>query len=398
MMLTLFLATAHLQTGDSLTLRAALERARAARGQVRATAAVVAAARAGVRVAGTVPNPVLSYGYTDDPPRQHVTLDQSLDWLLTRGSDQRAAQSEVSRSLADSAQAAADLAAEVRSAFYGALAAQEVERVSMAQARLADSLVTIADRRLASGDIAPLERDQMVLEARRAGTRLSLAREVREVAGTRLARAMGSASPSESFALAGSLDNGLDSLLAVSEAGQGWEMASPLVQAAVADSAGAAARAESAGRARAPLPSIVGGADWDNPGGPAGPLAVIGVSIPLPLWQHGSGALAAARADAARAAAQVSEARLESASRVAEARSRLWGAAERGRTARDSLLPLARTLSERATTAYKAGETGIIPLLEALRAERDVAAETIDDLLSFQEARAEWRRTRGEAE
>jgi len=76
----------------------------------------------------------------------------------------------------------------------------------------------------------------------------------------------------------------------------------------------------------------------------------------------------------------------------------LLEATGRARVARDSLLPVATRLRERATIAYRAGETGVIPLLEALRAERDVTAEAVDDLLGFQEAWAQWKRTLGEAE
>jgi outer membrane protein TolC len=73
-------------------------------------------------------------------------------------------------------------------------------------------------------------------------------------------------------------------------------------------------------------------------------------------------------------------------------------AAARAHTARDSLLPVARRLRERATAAYRAGETGVIPLLEALRAEREVSAEAVDDLLAFQEAWAAWKQILGEVE
>jgi hypothetical protein len=54
-------------------------------------------------------------------------------------------------------------------------------------------------------------------------------------------------------------------------------------------------------------------------------------------------------------------------------------------------------LREQATLAYQAGETGILPVIEALRAEREISASTVDELLSFQEAVAEWNRLAGVA-
>lgn len=380
--------------GDSLSIEAALTRARAHRGQVRISAAQVDAARAGVRVAGTLPNPVASYSYTDDPPRQHLSLDQSLDWLLTRGPDRAAATSAVRRAEADSTQSLADLAADVRTAFYGVIAARELLLLTDAQARVADSLVILATQRLKSGDIAEAERDQLVLEAVRAGQRRSRTREAALVAWARLARAIGWEA-AEPAALSGALDDDLNSQM---PAGEDEGGSPPAIRAAVADSLAAAERVRRASLARMPLPSLMAGADWDDPGGKSGALAVFGISIPLPLWQRGNGALALARAEALQAAAAAGEARLESARQVSEAQARLTEAAGRAVIARDSLLPVARRLRARAMVAYRAGETGIIPLLEALRAERDVTAEAVDDLLGYQEARAAWKRVRGEAE
>ena len=111
------------QIPDSLTLAQALTQARSARGQVMTATARVAAARAGFRQAGTISNPTGNYEYTEDTPRQHLTFDQSFDWLLTRGPSRDAANASITGALADSAQLDADLAAEVRRAFYALVAA-----------------------------------------------------------------------------------------------------------------------------------------------------------------------------------------------------------------------------------------------------------------------------------
>jgi hypothetical protein len=62
----------------------------------------------------------------------------------------------------------------------------------------------------------------------------------------------------------------------------------------------------------------------------------------------------------------------------------------RARLSRDSIAPLAVRQRELALRAYRAGETGLVPVLEALRAERQVAQDLVSDLLSFQEALAGW--------
>lgn len=370
-----------------LTLERALELAHAHRATLRMAGAEVARARAGVRVAGTVPNPIGGYSYTEDTPRQHVSLEQSFEWVLTRGSDRAAAQAEIGRSQADSTQAAADLSASVRDAFYGALAAEQLEGLTALQAELADSLVRIARARLERGDIPLLEQEQLSLEAIRAAQRHARASEAALVARSVLLRALGAGD--EPYQLTGSLAEGL---------GQGFSDISgvtPRIQSAQYDSAAAARRWWSARRAAVPLPTLQLGADWDDPAVTSTPLAVIGFSIPLPLWQHGSGAAAVARAEAERSSALMTEIRQSEAQQLNETAVRFRFAESRALIARDSLLPLARRVRSRATAAYQAGQSDVTQLLEALRAERDVTAEAIDDLLSWQEAVAAWNRARG---
>jgi outer membrane protein, heavy metal efflux system len=384
-------------TGDSLRLADALSHARLHRGRVAGAGAAVAAARAEVRVAGTIPDPVGSYSYTDDPPRQHVSLQQPLDWLLTRSADRSAARAGTARAEADSAQTLADLDAAVRAAFFGVIAAREVRRLTTEQAAIADSLVTIADRRLAAGDISALERDQLELEATRAAQRRSLATEQLAVMQSRLAGEIGWDPGTTLPPVAGSLSDGLEAGAAPALPDAAARDRLPGVRAALADSIVAAERARSADRARVPLPSVEVGADWADPSVPGRTLALVGLSLPLPLWHHGTGNLELARADAAQAAARAREARAAMAWQLRESAIHLEATARRARVARDSLQPMAQRLRARATLAYQAGETGVIPVLEALRTEREVTADMVDQILAFQEARAEWQRLLGGA-
>src|SRR5262249_62157637 len=126
--------------------------------------------------------------------------------------------------------------------------------------------------------------------------------------------------------------------------------------------------------------------DPDQPG----TLALVGVSIPLPLWQKGEGTVAGARARAAGAAAATREARLDADRDARQARIHLEEAAARARVARDSLMPAAAQLRARALRAYQGGETGIVPVLDAFRGERDIVLGGLQDELAFQEAVAQW--------
>ena len=122
---------------------------------------------------------------------------------------------------------------------------------------------------------------------------------------------------------------------------------------------------------------------------------MLGLAIPLPIWNQGGRQADVANAQAQQAAGLASEAHLEGARRLSEAATRRREAATRALVAQDSLLPSAIRLRERATAAFRAGETGVVPVLDALRAEREVSLSVILELLSYQDAVTEWNRLVG---
>jgi len=379
------------QSPDSLTLADALARAHRLRGDARVAAGITAEARAQLAFAGMVANPTAAYTYTGDAPTQHATLVQPLDWLAVRGANRSAARAGIVRAEADSILTAADIAAGVRLAYYGLLAAQEGRRYAEAASRIADSLRAIADRRFASGDISAFDAEQVALDAARTGQLVSRAREAEAVTAAALSRAIawtGGPLPTAS----GALDDGLSG-----PGGPGAIVPDslPLVRASVAESTLAASLAHSAELARIPMPALEAGVEWGDPSFPGKTFAVLGVSIPLPLWNQGGAPAAVARAQAAQADGRAAEARLEGARALAVAGAHLRETALRALVARDTLRPAATRLRIKATEAYRAGQTGVVALLDAARAEREVAAEVILELFGYQEAVAEWNRLLG---
>jgi len=390
-LLTLLLLQA--PTAQTLTLDDAIRQALAARGRPRSAAAQVAGARAERRLAGQIPNPTASYEHTGDTPHQHLIVDQPLEWLATRGAERGRAAAGIRRAEADSVLAIAELVQEVRVAFFGALAASESFRLVLEQVGLNDSLARVARARLDAGDISRLEYDQAAQDARRGQQQLSQAREAAHAAQVALSRAIGSTADTPP-APSGTLDLGLGDEKRLS-----IQLDSiPAVMGAAADSAAAAMVLTSARRGRLPVPSLVGGAEWDDPADPGRGLSVIGFTIPLPFWNVGGAQVAAARARAERAAADLGEARLEATRSLADALIRVEESASRAQFARDSLVPAARELRVRAVAAYRAGETGVLPVLDALRSEREIRLAGVQDLLAFQVALANWRALLGRPE
>jgi outer membrane protein, heavy metal efflux system len=379
----MFLALALSQ--DSLNLDSALALARAHRGQVTLATAAAEAARADARTAVMIPNPTAAYQYTGDLPRQHFTVDQPLDWLLLRGGAGDAGHAGIEAALADSVQLIARVEREARVGFYAALGARLRLTLGLEEAALADSVARIAAQRRAAGEISELEEAQAALEAWRTRLRLSTSQEESALAMAELGRALGVA-PESLPPLSGALTAGVTASPPTAVPLE--EL--PVVRRAEADAMFADAVYRVARRARIPMPSIQAGVEWDNPIDPQGATALIGLSLPFPLWQSGGAPATAAQARALEARATLTEIRADAARLAAQTAARVAESGRRAIVSQDSIVPLAARQRELALLMYRAGETGLVPVLEALRAEREVVRDAVADLVAYQAARADW--------
>ena len=371
------------QVPDTLTIDEALARARSVRPRVIVASAIVERAVGAARVGAIIPNPTAQFETDDLAPTYKLTATQSLAWLPRRGADLAAGRAGVERARSDSAQTLADVARDVRRSFFGALAAERQLVLAAEQGALADSLARLATQRASAGDISDLERDQISLEASRARLAAEQARQSADVARAELARAVAwpSATPPRA---SGALDAGLGDLHGPAPGAP--IDALPFVRGAVADSSAAASRLRAARIARIPIPGIVAGREW---GAGSGQNLILGLVIPIPLFSQGAEAVQQARGAADELSALAAESRLIARSQLEGARARMESSDRRARFARDSLLPEARRVRAGAVRLYEEGRTSVLPVLDALRAEREVARATVAELLAFQEARAD---------
>jgi cobalt-zinc-cadmium efflux system outer membrane protein len=381
------------QQPDTLSLEAALARAHQHRPQVQAARALTQEARARLGIAGTVPNPLLQFKHVTGAGSEEAILEQRSDWLFLRWSERSSARAGIRAAEADSSRLAALISREVRVAFYEALAGLETVRITRSLQAATDSLARFAADRVSAGDLSALEREQFGVEAGRVRQLLSRAEERSRVALAGLAQALG-----QSFGLShpsGPLDDGLD---------QPWPGPPdpeilPFLTRALADSARDHSLATSATLRRFPYPSLRLGREW-NSGGPFGgqAAAIVGFAVPIPIWNVGTGPARLARAAANRSAAAAGEARLEAARLLLAGETRLAASRERALVTRDSLLPRAERLRAGAVRLYRAGQTGVLPLFDALRAEREIALGYVQDLLAWQTALADWLALLGRTE
>src|SRR6478609_7497523 len=382
------------QAPDTLTLAVATAFAREHRPTLVAAAAAVEEARGALAERRRPPNPTANYTHSDDAPRSTFTIQQSFEWLLSRGSSVGAGHAGVARAEAELEGSSRDLRRDVHVAFISALAARRVRELAAAQLAVADTLMRFAERRLAAGDIAEAEFERLRLERILAEQTLSRVRAEEVRSRLALGRTLGWPADSVLPPLGGDLADGLDRVPPVAPASADL----PMVRSAFADSAASADEARSTNWGRIPLPTVEFGRQWDDPSAPGAKLWTLGASLPIPIWTQGGGAAMSARARARIAAASLLETRLEARQQLAAAGMQLDEARLRARLASDSLLPGAGRLRVRAARAYALGQTGVLPLLEAFRVEREVVVSAMTDLVAYQEALAEWNSLTGSTE
>ena len=402
-----------------------------------------AAAIARLLSARALPNPTFGAVYSKAVPQKHLTLDLPLfDALRTRGlrMGQATASARAARLLFASERIAALV--EVDTTYTRALAADARFRLSRQTARDADSLRKMTVRRRDAGDASDLDVDLSTVVAGQqlnvtTGDSLSYMSALLTVQTL-----MGMPADSVAIILADSLaltggdtavmrrvlDNGASTIavppaLATSAITlpSGSPTTAPTTAAgskalstAVPTTAGGASQSTGFGtvpsvaaaeanlqaaelgislqqKGAIVLPSLNVGVEFGDPtGGEPGLLPLIGLSIPLPLFNRNQGPIAEARAERDKARAQLSVARLEARQRLIEAvreRAQLIAKVARDR----DLVVRAQRVADRSMTAYREGASALPAVLEARRTAREVLGQYIEDLAALLTVNTELR-------
>ena len=120
--------------------------------------------------------------------------------------------------------------------------------------------------------------------------------------------------------------------------------------------------------------------------------AVFSVSVPLPLFNNGSAAIAQAGAERDRAEALRRAAEFDNEQAVGQAEVDLANAADAARTATGPSLAAAQEAARIARIGYREGKFGQLDLLEAERTLGDTRSAAIDALAAFHIAQAQLDR------
>ena len=368
------------QARAALTLPSAIDLAMASNAELAAARRELEAAEGPVVQGRAGRNPELSF-LLEDTQRATRTTTLQINQPIEIGGKRAARISAAERgrdvAAAELAARRADLRATVVSAFYDVLLAQEQVQLAGESTQLARRAADAAGKRVQAGKISPVEETKArvaeataQLEAAQATSELRLSRQ-------RLAATWGDALPRFDRVAADSVPTVVPTFDAVSAR----LASSPSLRRAQTEVQRRSALSELERAKRTPDLTVSLGLKRDEQLGRQ--QAVIGLSIPLPLFDRNQGNLLEAlrREDKSRDELAAADIQLKSA--VAQAWGRLDTADVQARTLRDQVLPGAQSAYDAATKGFELGKFNFIDVLDAQR--------------TLFQAKAQYLRARGEA-
>lgn len=377
-------------TVPPLTLEQALALAGAASPSVEAANAGVRAAEAGRTVAGYRPNPsivaetenVAGSGQYRGIRSAETTVGVALPIEL---GGKRSARVAVAEAIEDRAQigtalAQADLRLAITQLYIEGAAAERRLVTAGEQAGIAREALRAAGVRVQAGRASPLEQQRADVLKINAETAVERSQRLADVARANLARRVGQP-------VIGPLD------LVWFDRVEGYGPALPAepagtlaLAAAQADVATAEAQVRLARSQR--VPDVTLSASARRLEATNDVAAVFGVSIPFPVFNHGTAAVAQATAQSDQAQALRRAAELDSAQAIASAEAEVANAATSARNASGPALAAAREAARIARIGYREGKFSQLDLLDAERTLSETRAAAIDALAAYHDAQA----------
>ena len=357
----LWVATSAAQA-QPLTLDSALQTAFANNPDLAAAQWEIDIAQGGRQQAGLIPNPVLSVD-AEDTRRDTRTTSVKLSQTLELGG-KRGARIDVASRAQDAAaltleQRRNTLRAEVIDSYYSALRAQERLGLTQRSLALAERGLVVANGRVTAGKTSPVEATRAQVQLSEIRLELNRAQMGLTDAYRRLAASTGSATVEFQTVATQSLPQPpAAQLLARLE--QTAELRLAELQILQGEASVGLEKAE-----RIPDLDVSIGSQYDA--GARERVNLVGVSMPLPLFNRNQGNILAAsrRADQARDLRNATELRLRTETRQALD---LWQTANTEvRAFNQQILPAAQSAVDSATRGFEMGKFNFLDVLDAQR-------------------------------
>jgi cobalt-zinc-cadmium efflux system outer membrane protein len=366
-LLLVFTLTATAAPAEPLTLDDALALAEQNNPQLRSARFNADSTSGAIMQAAARPNPSLSFlqeGLSGTDRTSTALINQTIELGGKRNARLDVASYRREAALASLDSRAAALQADVASAFYGLLAAQRQLQVAEESARLAARSAGIAERRALAGKVSPVEATKARVAASAADIEAANARRRVATAFDTLANATGS-EVSRERAATGDLDT-LPSIEPLAQLLPRIDSA-PDSRAARAEASRATAAIAVEKAKRIPDLTISAGMKRISTTGAPINQAVIGISIPLPIFDTNKGALLEAAHQAEKADADVDAARARLRLELSQAYAAYETAADEARRLKAEVLPAAREALDAMSRGYELGKFGFLDVLDAQR-------------------------------
>ena len=345
--------------------------------------------------AGARPNPELGVLVEDT---RSATRSTTLQWAqpIELGGKRAARQAAAAHAREQAgvalASREAELAASVSAAFHELLGAQAHLSLAEQSLSLAGQMTETARQRLRAGKVPPLEVAKAEVAETGARAERSQAEAELHLAQARLA-ALGV--PRSSAGMTAEGDPAALPGLPDEQRLQEALPDAPALQLAQLDIARRQALSDGERARRVPDLTVTVGAKRDAEAGRT--MAVVGLSLPLPLADRNTGALLESlrREDQAREALQA--ARLKLPFDVTQAGTRLRLSRDQARQLADAALPTARTAYEAALRGYERGKFSFLDVLDAQRTLAQLRRQQLQHTTDAHRAAAELHRLLGRA-
>jgi outer membrane protein, heavy metal efflux system len=339
-----------------------------------------------LRQAGARPNPTLNALVEDTRSASRATT-ATLDLPIELGGKRTARLSAGERARALAAAelrgAQAQLRASVVQAFFGVLVAQERARLGAESAALAGRGAEVVARRVAAGKVSPVDETRANVDLANAALEAAEAESELRSARHALAALWGDAQPGF-----GSATGAIDALPTrpPATALAADIDAAPSIVTSQLETERRRALIEVERSKRLPDLTLSVGAKRDNDNGRT--QAVIGLSVPLPLFDRNQGATleAARRADKAGDEHQLARIRLMT--ELQQSSGQLALANASAQTLQTRVLPAATHAFEAAVKGFEAGKFAFADVLDAQRALLQARARHLNTLAAAHTAAA----------
>ncbi|MBI3475825.1 MAG: TolC family protein [Acidobacteria bacterium] len=365
----------------ALDLQQALTAADLGNLELRAVRQQRAVALAGLKIAGQIPNPTISFAAARDLPHESLMWDQPLEIGGQRGKRRALASEEQKTTEIDIALLARQIRQRTRDGFYRVLLTRAQSEQSKTALSLAARIAEVVRQRFEAGDVAQLEVIQAEVEAARASADYDAALQTQKIADAQLA-ALLNRPLDQALSLRGRLDElpKPESLVALTEKALN---SNGDVLRTTQELATEERRLGLAKALRIPNVDLQAGVDLNAPPdfnvGPRGQIAVA-----LPLFNRGQGEVALSNAKLELLRFSLQAQRTNASVQVIAAYYDY--AAKSGQSTQygQRIVPQTVKLEEMAEDSYRSGKSNLLTLIDAQRRLSETRKTYLDSLFSVQ--------------